>query len=826
MDKSRNEIHELEERLHEKEMAVRGLEVAIMHHVQKVEEFEAILEAQGSDNELQSQLQAQALENANWAVEVECLKHQLKKSSSEKESLEVQLVKTSKNLERIEGTRLSHRRLLIEVEDLKGQLKNSSAERASLEVELAKASKKLKKMVGEHRSHQRLFAEMGDIVRMFERIKIESGSNNGSNESDWSDPERALDYIKLKVLAIEEDRLKIIQENQAFQSELFEKSIEIDSYRNESRQRQVEIDSHKNQSRQFKALNLDRDRLQLENNKLRQDCDEKGLLIKSLEKSVVNAKGVSETIPKSIEYEYQPVDQPDESTEVMLQDDGSTIVLPSMTSASRLTKDPIYYSLAADRDELTEEDVSFSSLESPEGVSEPLISGSVLKKSNNFYEEVLEKEVDNLKTELKKSRLLVKTAEKKQEMREKMLRDVIFQYKELQKEYDTTTTRLHGLEAELQGDRDPADDSSRGSSRDQRIFRGIHKKSTRKQSSSAMLEDESSTFDTAEMSAVASEPAQSLSAMVASIGSTGITGMQLGVPDSNDGRFRQLEKEAARLEHEYEDAIARIANIEEDLFVTKGELASVQARNILKENEFAELQHKYNHLQGDHQAAMEKTTQLQDDLEFAQVQARTARATREDRERDLWDVINQYKKLTTENEDKMSRMQGVESKLGQTQALMISVQQELDLTKRHIKRKDLVYDHMRMKQQIEDFKIQVETLERNLAFAKSDAARNKEESKGTRSRLVGCHFHHRKLQIEYNDMLVQKANIEKYLNSAKRELKTQRTQQGSWTERLSNLREKREEIALKNHKLLEENTELKAYCNELVTLASKSIKAL
>lgn len=761
---SRHAIEQLQEQLHEKEMTVRGLEVAILHHVQKGEELEAILEAKDSGSGgLENELKVKALQNASLAVEVE---------------------------------------------DMRDRLKKVSRQRESLEAELTKMSNKVKRLEGERRSHQRMLVEMGDVVRMLGRFDIDY-SKHGDSASISSDPERSFDSIKLKIRAIEEDRQKLIQGNQDLQTELFEKMIAIDSY--------------KNQAALLKAAKVDRDRLALENKQLQEDCDEKDAIIKSLKKSLADANRVSGPIPtgpipKSIEYKQESGELHKEcelsqytSMEIQLQEDGSVMVTPS-----------VQCDLVARGKQPEEDAISFSSLESPpQDESENKSSGlpRVIPESN-FYEEMLEEEVAKLKEELEKSHLEVKMAKKKQDLREKMLRDVIFQYKELQKELDTTSAQLNGMRGHPHDEIDPAIDST-----GKQNNRDIHTKTTPKQASTATLE-ESSTFDTAEMSANTSNQAQSLSASATGSVHTRMTGIKFDVAAHSDDDYLQLQKEVARLEHQYEDAIARITNLEEDLDSTKGELASVQAQNIVKQNELIELQHKHDQLHTDYQTAMENTVRLQNDLEFAQEQARKAREQRDDREKDLWDVIDQYKELTVENENKFIEMQGVETELGRTQALMASVKQELYLTKRHIKRKDLVYDHMRMKQELEDFTLKVETLERNLMLAKSEAARNKEEGKGTRNRLVGCHFQHRKLQMEYEEMVVQKANLERDLNRTKRQLQVQKSQHDSWKEKLSNLREKREEAAMKHRKLLEENTELKAYCNELLNLASKSIEAL
>jgi uncharacterized protein (DUF3084 family) len=120
----------------------------------------------------------------------------------------------------------------------------------------------------------------------------------------------------------------------------------------------------------------------------------------------------------------------------------------------------------------------------------------------------------------------------------------------------------------------------------------------------------------------------------------------------------------------------------------------------------------------------------------------------------------------------------------------------------------------------------VEELEKDLHRAKSDAARNKEESKCVRKRLAGCHFHYRQLQQEYDTCLKERDDLERRNATALRHEALRRVQEESWQRKVEDLREKGRVAEDGVGRLTKENSELHTYCKELLALASKSVEAM
>ncbi len=733
---AKHEICTLKGKLKEKQDAVHGMEMDMNFHALKAQELEGIL-AETRPDEFQQKLQLKAVQNAG---------------------------------------------LTVQVQELRRQLDEASFQRHNADMELTKAMDKIQRLTDERKSHHKMLVEMSDVVRMLGQIDIDYTKVN-EEPSSWTIHDKTLDNIKRKIHAMEHDRQSRIEENHELQTELFEKAIELDSY--------------KNQATLLETMNEDRDRLEREKESLQEALTTKDILIKSLEQSLASLTRKPNAIPKNVVYEhfsiYKQGEEPD--MEAVLQGDGSTVVVPSTESVSRMTS------------KLPEDDTfSLSSLESPEAASRTLPGPSGDKPNCDI--ERLESEMEKLKTELEATRVQVKATKKKQGLRNKLLRDVISQYKQLQKEHDIATAQLAKM-ARME--------SSISSHRSlQGTRNGKANEDAQKRTQEGLLE-ESPTFETAEsFGGVTAESSPSLAATTTSTMSSSINALEtdLPVPTFTEAEYRQLENEYTRLEDEYDGVMTRVSNLEEDLTKTKEDLSNALSKNLEKQNELLELQEMYDYLEADHKAVTEKTLQLSEDLQFAQEQANQARKKRDQREHDLWDVIDQYKKLAEENEHTLDKMQGVENQLDQTQALMASVEHELALTKRHTKRNDLIYDKIRMEQQLEDYKIQIDELERNLKVARSDAVRSKEDSKSLRNRLAGCNFHFKQLQAQHEDVVTKKVSIERDLEKTRRPLKLREAQLQPWKGKVSNVREQKAEAPIQNKHLIHENTELKSDYNE------------
>ena len=85
-----------------------------------------------------------------------------------------------------------------------------------------------------------------------------------------------------------------------------------------------------------------------------------------------------------------------------------------------------------------------------------------------------------------------------------------------------------------------------------------------------------------------------------------------------------------------------------------------------------------------------------------------------------------------------------------------------------------------------------ERLSKELILAKNDSDKNKEESRGIRKRLAGCHTHYKQLQEQYDILLKEKDNVERQLIQSQKDEVLRRSKIDSMQiSMMNNLREKR-----------------------------------
>jgi chromosome segregation ATPase len=118
----------------------------------------------------------------------------------------------------------------------------------------------------------------------------------------------------------------------------------------------------------------------------------------------------------------------------------------------------------------------------------------------------------------------------------------------------------------------------------------------------------------------------------------------------------------------------------------------------------------------------------------------------------------------------------------------------------------------------------VTKLEEDLKQAKSEAARNKEESKSVRKRLAGCHFHYKQLQEQYNATLKQKDDLDRQIKKAHKYDVLRQEQAESWKSQIADLREHRRISEEQIDRLTKENQELHTCCEDLLKLTAKSVE--
>jgi hypothetical protein len=109
-----------------------------------------------------------------------------------------------------------------------------------------------------------------------------------------------------------------------------------------------------------------------------------------------------------------------------------------------------------------------------------------------------------------------------------------------------------------------------------------------------------------------------------------------------------------------------------------------------------------------------------------------------------------------------------------------------------------------------------ERLSKELVMARNDSAKDKEESKGIRKRLAGCHFHYKQLQEQYDILLKQKDNVERQLIKSQKDEASRRSKIDSLQiSMMNNLREKHRD-ADKVDTLSRENEELQMKMKKLL----------
>lgn len=725
--------------------------------------------------------------------EINDLKRELREKDCEFQELEFErnfhaikaeelgeMLKTQKDDEMLNQLRIKTEQnadLTVQVQELRYHLIKMTGNVDTLSVELRQSADTVHRLSEERKSHQRMLIELSGVVRSIGNISLGYEKSDLQTTDGKLSEFSSLENIKRKVEAIEEDRQWHIHEKENLIKVIDRRDDEISGLEKELFSRTETLSQEKNQFIE-------------ENEALRDECASKARKIEALEHLFHNInKSQTEKrppIPQDVicDTTHRSVAMEElETTEVRSLGDGNIeIVLKSGSS----------------------DDSTCSSLEPPEpeneeDVQKVTVASELLKDGHSRLKPNLKsakKQISGLKKELKKSEKKQTLTKKKLDIREGLLRDVIHQYKELQKDHEESNARIKELEGRpengFEDDQLPNQET------------GKSKKNQKMQTNEADPLEESPTFETETVCSVSSRLSDA--ATEAKTAHDEADGLNESIMDE----YKRLEKENARLEHEYDDAIELINTLEDELTTVQEELQAAQETSEDLENNLDRVKLENDQLKEDNETALEKLGQLGGELESAQLQAEESQRKQKEREKDLWEVIGQYKKLSVENDETLSNLKGVE--------------RELYIAKKQATRKDLIYDYMKLQRDYEDATMRIKKMERELACAKKESARNKEESKGTRKRMAGCHHHYRQLQEQYNEALREKLAVEKQLNTAKKEADLRKKQEASWTEKLVHIRERRKESEEESKKLRQENNELKLYSDGLMLLCSKSLE--
>lgn len=702
--------------------------------------------------------------------------------------------------------------LTLQVHTLRDLLTKSGDEIATLQKDLAAKKKEGQKLESIDRTHQRLQVQLRGLVKTLDKVEINNvdipaewinlqwitGGFHKKNESDESD--KTIQDITQKIIAMEADRQRLLKESKLYNQGDGEKEKTIISL-----------------ERRLRKMKHDQDELKDTNKSLQQQLEVREGKIGALEELFQNInhsrkREAEKGAPNRSDSLLNLDDDDDEDCESIdinstaegineeaqsaSFEDMFTSIWTSFTGASSNKK----------AEEVTKED------EDPEisscmgdsyhtkQVEEELRDAATadideLRKSNKTLNEDYEAaqfRISDLSAKLEESTIKANSYKTKAGLREKLLKDVIQQYKELQMENAESKEQMVQLKQKM--------------SVLLELEKERHAERKAKEAAEATNAAESGKL----IPTVEESPTFVMSDHTrTTVADDGTVDPATSEHDGIDKTFlmedhKRLEEECDRLQHEFDSAIEKLNDMQESLDESKEEikkcesLQADQARTIaLLESEKAALQDQ----------AMEESTQLMnneagDEVQELELRYKKAREKQKERERDLWDVIEQYKKIADEN------IAAKEEKA--------DVEHELMLTNMaRIQRHDLVYEYRKLEKAMEEAVQTGEELSKQLQAAKSEAAVNKEEARGIRKRLAGCHFHYKELQQHYDEVLKQNEEYEKELIKAEKYEALHNAQADSWADSMDSVREKRRIAEEKAKNLLNENKQLKQLCEQL-----------
>ena len=330
--------------------------------------------------------------------------------------------------------------------------------------------------------------------------------------------------------------------------------------------------------------------------------------------------------------------------------------------------------------------------------------------------------ITDLTARLEESIIKATSFEKKSELREGLLKDVIQQYKELQLENSTCKDHLRKVKQkvtvllQLEKERSEQEEQERKNEEEAAVAADavtaatdgqqkvivVSKKGGNANNNGGFLEEETPTFD---MSENGNEnegdeddgsTSSSLSTSSASSSLYTTKGLVLDEKFMTED-YKRLESECDRLQHEFDAAIDRITSLEEELEEAKVQVHDNQKVSTEKSHKIAVLEKEKCALQ---ERIIEVTAKIVDtqsthtrqsievdtELKVAEQKYEEARKNQMDREQDLWDVIEQYKELAETNNESST-----------TKEKAADVEHELVSTEKvETQRRDLVYEHRKL----------------------------------------------------------------------------------------------------------------------------------
>jgi len=793
-------------------------------------QLKEIFRIQESEQEdLQHELKFHAIKNEELMDVINAFR-----STSSDRSHEIMRAKAEQNSE-----------LTVQVHSLRDLMTKSGDQIAALQKELKEKVKEGENLASHQRTNQRLQVQLKGLVKTLNNVEISSvdipsewinmqwitgGLNKKKADNDDSD--KTVQVINSKIIIMEADRQRLLKESKLYNQSDGEKEEKIIAL-----------------ERQVRKMQHDKDELQETNNSLKKQLSVRDGKIGALEElfqninanrniNGVKGKATSPNRKNSL----LSVEDEDDEDDMDDMDDCESVDIDSLAappndeaSSGGVTQsfEEIFTSIwtnftgrtgtkGMDEDEIStndEEDQDISSCFNASYHSKQIeteLKDAAKLELDELWEnnqaltedyEAAQFKISDLSAKLEESIIKANSFQTKAELRESLLKDVIHQYKELQLENSASTDQmaqlkqkvavLLQLEKERNEERKAAEAAAATAEGGKLVVKGPVLTAL----------GETPTFDLSERTRMTSDDDSSEDDGESTIPSVSlINGLDKNFVMED---YKRIGVECDRLQHEFDAAIEMITDLEDSLQESKDEvqkseiLQANQARTIvLLEGEKTTLQGRVIDATTMIVGTRSTHTQAEGELRSAELREEKAREKQLEREKDLWDVIEQYKMLADENRS--------------TQEEKAEVEHELMLThKVKIQRRDLVYEYRKLEKAMEEAIETGEELSKKLQMARSEAAVNKEETKGVRKRLAGCHFHYKELQQQYDAILKENENHERLLAKAQKHEALHNTQAESWSTMMENVRGKRRAAEEQVDALSTKNEELQRLCHQL-----------
>eukprot|EP00536_Pseudo-nitzschia_multiseries_P010584 jgi/Psemu1/326090/estExt_fgenesh1_pg.C_3280004 len=368
--------------------------------------------------------------------------------------------------------------------------------------------------------------------------------------------------------------------------------------------------------------------------------------------------------------------------------------------------------------------------------------------------------ISDLTARLEETTIRANSFQKKAGLREVMLRDVIKQYKDLQSEHSQAIDRMGQLKnkvevlVQLEQERGPPpeNDATAKQQRPSTIF--------------VVEEGETPTFDLSERT----ERTDSATTEDTKDASSGA--LQLEQQTQTQTRtqtqtlvmvdYQRLETECDRLQHEFDTAIEKINELEEALERAKTELLDSKVVRAEQARTIARIEEEKNTLREAIENARAASERTVDDNVNVNIEGGDAAQTAEHkqqmmrREKDLWELVEQYKQLAEQNESSAETAEAAE-----TDRQLLELSESVT-----IRQRDLVYEYRKLEKTLEESVQTAERLAVELKAAKNEAEQHEAETKGIRKKLSGCHFHYKQLQEQYEEVVQENEELDRRLSEA------------------------------------------------------------